>query len=337
MFTLLLALVVAGPNPPQMNVPAPQLNVPAQQPTPTGSPEYSVTVLEDTRTASSHTCKFEFTNRSTSPLFVITVGVFSDAQISELEFPPVNWALKERTQWPNLSPKGWFESSGSTGPPQTPFIRYSLGWQSDSKDADLQPGKTLEFVLRMNPQERVGCNQLHWRSLPRPDQSVGSTFGTKRAPNTLEEKIDQAVQKVNSQLTLGRVMQREPSCADLCVFETVFLDAQDRVRKIVEWAEGTRQATSKSSITLRSIWETYYDTDGSPMLLSGRYEGEPNSTDVQQHLVYIQDGRVIRNAMTVGSQGQFTAVPPPPRDDVVARSRAKFIATEKWMNSNSQK
>jgi len=269
----------------------------------------------------------------------VSVGT-SDGQSLDLEFPPVNWASGDPTQWPDLSPKGWSEEFQSTGPPQAPSARHSLTWGPERKAAaDLQPGKSLEFVLRMNINEKINCDRLHWRSSPRSDESALRRYGRRPVPNTPEEKIDEEVHNVNSQLALGRVIQREPNCArfGLCEFETVFLDVQGRIRKIVDWAEGTIQATSKSSVTLRSIWETYYDTDGSPMLLSGRYEGEPNSTDVQQHLVYIQDGRVIRNAMTVGSQGQFTAVPPPPKDDVVARSRAKLIATEKWMNSNSQK
>jgi hypothetical protein len=323
MFLLLLASVVTGASPPQIS-----------------SPNYSVKVLQDTRTASSHTCKFEFTNRATWPALVVSVGRGNDGHIAELEFPPVNWASGESTHWPNLSPKGWFEASGSSGPPQAPSVRYSVSWQADSQAAELQPGKSLEFVLRMNISEKIDCDQLHWRMIPRPDESALPSFMRRRVPNTPEEKIDEEAHNVNSQVARGRVIQREPNCTKgygWCEFEIVFLDVQGRIRKIVEWTEGTRQATSKSSVTLRSIWEWYYETDGSPMLLSGRYEGEPGSTEVQLHLIYMNGGRVIRSLWANAAASAFTPAPPVPRDDVIARGRAKLIGTEKWINSKFSK
>jgi len=192
----------------------------------------------------------------------------------------------------------------------------------------------------MNINEKIGCDQLHWRIVSRSDESAVPRYRRRPVPNTPEEKIDDEVHNVNSQLPRGRVIQREPDCSqgyDWCEFEIVFLDVEGRVRKIVDWTEGAIQATSKSSVTLRSIWETYYETDGNPMLLSGRYEGEPNSTEVQQHLIYIHDGRVIRSVTAHAAVSAFTPAPPVPRDDVIARSRAKLTATEKWMNSNSRK
>lgn len=48
-------------------------------------------------------------------------------------------------------------------------------------------------------------------------------------------------------------------------------------------------------------------------------------------------GRVIRSLWANAAVRAFTPAPPVPRDDVIARGRAKLTATERWINSNSQK
>jgi hypothetical protein len=48
-------------------------------------------------------------------------------------------------------------------------------------------------------------------------------------------------------------------------------------------------------------------------------------------------GRVIRSLWANAAASAFTPAPPVPRDDVIARGRAKLIGTEKWINSKFSK
>src|SRR5262249_45857255 len=290
-------------------------------------------LLEETKTPSAHTCKFEFINRSAVPIYVITVGrtPLKDGTHAQINFPPLSWD-SAGTWGRDASPEGWFASLGSESLPSAPSIRYSLQWQAKSMDTALQPQKSLRLTLEMNPLETIGCDQLHWSSRQVGDNPPGKVVAI--VPLTPQDRIDEEVHRVNSQLGLGRAIQKEPVCQtgwSWCEFQTIFLDAQDRVRKIVEWAEGTRQATSKSSVQLRSIWEWYYDDDGNPILLSERYEGEPGSGSVQEHIVYLKDGRIVSRLEGYTSIPAFSPEPEPHNFNTIADARSKLKVAKQFV------
>jgi hypothetical protein len=149
--------------------------------------------------------------------------------------------------------------------------------------------------------------------------------------------VDQELHRVNSQLAEGRAVALEPNCElGTCAFVTAFMDKEGHIRKIVDWAEGARQAGCGGSAaacaaagTLRSIWEWYYDTKGEPIFVGGRYEGEPGSGRMQEHAYYIQNGKEIEGRVADGSIGRFDHVEPQKDSDVAAGARHELQTISK--------
>ncbi len=124
-------------------------------------------IVEDTRLANQHLCKAQVTNGSTDPVYLVQAGVgpIGNGGMAELAFPPANWNDSRKPLGADMSPQGWFESLGSVEPPATPTKRYSLGWQANSQDKEIEPGKSLQFVLLLDPRENTPCDQLHWKAI----------------------------------------------------------------------------------------------------------------------------------------------------------------------------
>jgi hypothetical protein len=142
------------------------------------------------------------------------------------------------------------------------------------------------------------------------------------------KEIQEQVQAINSELYKGQAIQSEPQCGQdsWCEMMIVFTDSTGQVRKVVEWAEGNRQAGSRSSITARSMWEWYYLPSGEAFFVSGRYEGEPGSGEFEEHHVYIRDGRRIHSLWGKSRITSFQTKEPAPNDDVVAQAHEKLAA-----------
>ena len=147
--------------------------------------------------------------------------------------------------------------------------------------------------------------------------------------------IQEEVRVVNS--GLAKAIQSEPKCGqyDWCEMTTVFTDNDGRIRKIVEWVEGNRRATSKSEITTRSMWEWYYLPNGKIFFVFGRYEGQPGFGELQEHQVYIHDGRVIQSLRGESRIAAFHGVEPTPNDDIIGRAHKKLSAAETLLNLQS--
>jgi hypothetical protein len=119
-------------------------------------------------------------------------------------------------------------------------------------------------------------------------------------PASIEQRIDQEVHQINSQLAKGRAFALEPHYEfEWYVFVTVFEDTNGHIRKIIDWAEGAREGNvagiPPGPFTLRSILEWYYDTEGEPIFLVGRYEGEPGSGMMQENIYYIKNVKKIES------------------------------------------
>ncbi len=306
---------------------------------------FGARLLQDTRNDWAHFCKFEFINRSGAPIFEVTAGqrTSEDEVHAQLNFRPAISSVTSKGPFDNsLSPPGWLVSFRSEWPHDgTAGRHWSLSWQAASKALELEPGRSLELTVSMHAQEPIGCPQLQWSAKPRLDYPPALVAARDAAIAPQQRRSDEEVHKVNSQLGRGQAIQRDPVCGNYgwCEFETIFLDPQGNVRKIVEWTEGTERRvptarTSKSPIILRSVLESYYDTDGHFIFMSGRYEGEPGSGSLQEHTVYVEGGIVIRSLISERSSAPFRPEPPGPRDDINARARARFDAAKRFVETH---
>lgn len=113
-------------------------------------------------------------------------------------------------------------------------------------------------------------------------------------PASIEQRIDQEVHQINTQLAKGRAFALQPNYEfGTYNFVTVFEDTKGHIRKIIEWAEGAVEGPVAGKppgpFTLRSILEWYYDAKGEPIFLMGRIEGEPGSGKMLENIYYIHN------------------------------------------------
>ena len=113
-------------------------------------------------------------------------------------------------------------------------------------------------------------------------------------PASIEQRIDQEVHQINTQLAKGRAFALQPNYEFECYkFVTVFEDTNGHIREIIDWAEGAIEGPvagiPPGPFTLRSILEWYYDTKGEPIFLMVRTEGEPGSGRMLENIYYIKN------------------------------------------------